>query len=59
MTLMWRTFSEFSASERSDLGQQARQGARPPQAVASAPGWNEELAALPLPLLRTIFRVSA
>ena len=59
LPLVRRTFSAFSASERSDLGQRARQGVRPVQAVASAPGWDEELAGLPLPLLRTIFGVAA
>jgi chemotaxis protein histidine kinase CheA len=58
LPLVRRTFSAFSASERSDLGQRARQGARPVQAVASAPGWDEELAALPLPLLRAILGVA-
>ena len=55
LPLVRRTFSAFSASERSDLGQRARQGVAPVAAVVSAPGWNEELAALPLSLLRTIF----
>ena len=59
LPLVRRTFSAFSASERSDLGQRARQGVRPVQAVASAPGWDEELAALPLPLLRSILGVAA
>ncbi|MDQ3059095.1 MAG: DUF5682 family protein [Pseudomonadota bacterium] len=59
LPLVRRTFSAFSASERRDLGQRARQGARPVQAVASAPGWDEELAALPLPLLRSILGVAA
>lgn len=59
MTLPYRTFSAFSASERNDLGQRARQGARPVQAVVSTPGWNEELVALPLPLLRSIFGIEA
>lgn len=59
LPLVRRTFSAFSASERSDLGQRARQGVRPVQAVASAPGWDEELAVLPLPLLRTILGVAA
>ena len=59
LPLVRRTFSAFSASERSDLGQRARQGVRPVQAVASAPGWDEELAALPLPLLRSILGVEA
>lgn len=59
LPLVRRTFSAFSASERSDLGQRARQGVRPVQAVASAPGWDEELAALPLGLLRTILGIVA
>ena len=59
LPLVRRTFSAFSASERRDLGQRARQGARPVQAVVSAPGWDEELAGLPLPLLRTILGVEA
>jgi len=59
LPLVRRTFSTFSASERSDLGQRARQGARPVQAVISAPGWDEELAALPLPLLKSILGIEA
>lgn len=59
LPLVRRTFSAFSASERSDLGQRARQGVRPVQAAASAPGWDEELAALPLPLLRSILGIGA
>jgi hypothetical protein len=59
MTLVQRTFSAFIASERSDLGQRARQGVRPVQAVASAPGWDEELAGLPLPFLRAILGAAA
>jgi len=59
LPLVRRTFSAFSASERSDLGQRARQGVRPVQAAASAPGWDEELAGLPLPLLRTILGIAA
>jgi hypothetical protein len=58
LPLVRRTFSAFSASERSDLGQRARQGVRPVQAVASAPGWDEELAGLPLPFLRAILGVA-
>lgn len=58
LPLVRRTFSAFSASERSDLGQRARQGVRPVQAVVSAPGWDEELAALPLPLLRSILGIA-
>ena len=57
LPLVRRTFSAFSASERSDLGQRARQGVRPVQAVVSAPGWDEALAGLPLGLLRTILGV--
>jgi hypothetical protein len=59
MTLVRRTFSAFSASEQSDLGQRARQGVRPVQAVASAPGWDEELAGLPLEFLGSILRAVA
>ena len=59
LPLVRRTFSTFSASERRDLGQRARQGAVPVAAVASAPEWNEELAGLPLGLLRTILGVAA
>jgi hypothetical protein len=59
LPLVRRTFSAFSASERSDLGQRARQGVRPVQAVTSAPGWDEELAALPLPFLMSILGVTA
>jgi hypothetical protein len=59
LPLVRRTFSAFSASERSDLGQRARQGVRPVQAAASAPGWDEELAGLPLPLLMSILGIAA
>jgi len=59
LPLVRRTFSAFSASERRDLGQRARQGVQPVQAAASTPGWDETLAALPLPLLRTILGVAA
>lgn len=59
MMLMSRTFSAFSASKCSDLDQCARQGVRPVQAVVSAPGWDEELVGLPLPLLKTILGVAA
>ena len=59
MMLVSRTFSAFSVSKRNDLGQRARQGVRPVQAVASAPGWDEELAALPLRFLKIILGVDA
>ena len=59
LPLVRRTFSAFSASERRDLGQRARQGVVPVAAVASAPEWDEELAELRLGLLRTILRVAA
>ena len=59
LPLVRRTFAAFSASERRDLGQRARQGVAPVAAVASAPEWDEELAGLPLPLLRTILGVAA
>lgn len=59
LPLVRRTFSAFSASERRDLGQRARQGVQPVEAVASAPDWDEEeLAALPIPFLKTIFGFS-
>ena len=51
LPLVRRTFSAFSASERSDLGQRARQGGASTAhaaASASAPPWDAELAALPL-----------
>ena len=57
LPLVRRTFSAFSASERRDLGQRARQGVAPVAAVASAPEWDEELAELPLGLLRSILGV--
>ena len=59
LPLVRRTFSAFSASERRDLGQRARQGVVAVAAVASAPEWDEELAGLPLGLLRTILGVAA
>ncbi len=54
LPLVRRTFSAFSASERSDLGQRARQNAAPAAALANTPEWDEALAELPLGLLRTI-----
>lgn len=54
LPLVRRTFSAFSASERSDLGQRARQDAAPAAALANTPEWDEALAELPLGLLRTI-----
>ncbi|HNC20576.1 DUF5682 family protein [Accumulibacter sp.] len=57
LPLVRRTFSTFSASERSALAQRAGQG----RGVAALPkppaGWNEERAALPLPLLRQLLGV--
>lgn len=57
LPLVRRTFSTFSASERSALAQRAGQG----RVVAAMPkplaGWNEERAALPLPLLRQLLGV--
>lgn len=57
LPLVRRTFSTFSASERSDLAQRAGQG----RVVTAMPkplaGWNEERAALPLPLLRQLLGV--
>ena len=61
LPLVRRTFSAFSASERSDLGQRARQGGAATAhaaASASAPPWDAELAALPLPLLHTILGIA-
>ena len=63
LPLVRRTFSAFSASERNDLAQRARQGgtahASAHTAVAaSAPPWDFELAALPVPLLQTILGIA-
>ena len=57
LPLVRRTFSAFSASERSDLGRRARQGGAGQAhgaAATSAPPWDAELAALPVPLLQTL-----
>lgn len=64
LPLVRRTFSGFSASERNDLGQRARQGGTAhanshAAAASSAPPWDFELAALPVPLLQTILGVAA
>ncbi|MDB5928960.1 MAG: hypothetical protein JWR60_667 [Polaromonas sp.] len=59
LPLVRRTFSAFSASERRDLGQRAKQGASAAPSAASAPDWNEKLAALPVPLLKLILGVPA
>lgn len=61
LPLVRRTFAAFSASERRDLGQRASQASSPAAAVASAnaaPLWDEALAALPVPFLRTILGVA-
>ena len=61
LPLVRRTFAAFSASERRDLGQRARQASGTAAAAASAnaaPLWDEALAALPVPFLRTILGVS-
>ena len=61
LALVRRTFSAFSASERSDLAQRARQGGSgqtPTATVTSAPPWDVELAALPVPLLQTILGIA-
>ena len=59
LPLVRRTFSAFSTSERRDLGTRAKQGTSIAPAVASAPQWDEALAELPLPSLRTILGVAA
>lgn len=61
LPLVRRTFAAFSASERRDLGQRARQAGGTAAAAASAnaaPLWDEALAALPVPFLRTILGVA-
>lgn len=63
LPLVRRTFSAFSASERNDLGQRARQGGTAhanshAAATSSAPPWDFELAALPVPLLQTILGIA-
>jgi hypothetical protein len=60
LPLVRRTFSAFSASERQDLGQRARQGGHSTASAASiaAPQWDETLAALPVPLLQTILGIA-
>lgn len=61
LPLVRRTFAAFSASERRDLGQRASQAGGTAAAAASAnaaPLWDEALAALPVPFLRTILGVA-
>ncbi|MBP8028649.1 MAG: hypothetical protein KAY73_01745 [Giesbergeria sp.] len=63
LPLVRRTFSAFSASERNDLAQRARQGGTAhanshAAATSSAPPWDFELAALPVPLLQTILGIA-
>ncbi|WP_051603063.1 DUF5682 family protein [Simplicispira psychrophila] len=61
LALVRRTFSAFSASERSDLAQRARQGGSTPTHAATAANatpWDAELAALPVPLLQTILGIA-
>ena len=60
LPLVRRTFAAFSASERQDLGQRARQGGHSTVAAAArtaAVQWDEALAALPVPLLQTILGI--
>ena len=58
--LVRRTFADFSAPERRDLGERARRPSGPavrgPDAV---PAWDAGRAALPLPLLRQILGLTA
>ena len=58
LPLVRRTFSLFTAGERRDLGQRAGRGSS--VAAAAAPGmtWDEERAALPLPVLRQLLGVN-
>lgn len=60
LPLVRRTFAAFSTSERRDLGQRARQAGGPAAAASAnaAPLWDEALAALPVPFLRTILGVA-
>ena len=60
LPLVRRTFAAFSASERRDLGQRASQAGGPAAAASAnaAPLWDEALAALPVPFLRTILGVA-
>lgn len=60
LPLVRRTFAAFSASERRDLGQRANQAGGPAAAASAnaAPLWDEALAALPVPFLRTILGVA-
>lgn len=56
LPLVRRSFAQFSAGERRDLGSRAaRGGAAGP--VATAAGWDEARAALPLPLLRRLLDI--
>lgn len=58
LPLIRRTFGAFSASERRDLAERARQGGAPAPRVTSTPVWDETHAALPLPLLAQILGLS-
>lgn len=60
LPLVRRTFSAFSAGERRDLGQRAGRGATSAASTARVEaGWDEERAALPVPLLRRLLGVDA
>lgn len=59
LPLVRRAFSGFTSGERRDLAQHAAQDARPIEALVQGPSWDDELAALPLPLLRQILGVPA
>ena len=59
LPLVRRSFSAFGPAERRDLGQRARQGTVATPAAVLQPGWNEERAALAVPLLRRLMGLPA
>ena len=58
LPLVRRSFSNFSAGERRDLGQRAAQGATAAEPAAAA-DWDEARAVLPLPTLRLLMGLKA
>lgn len=59
LPLVRRSFSTFAPGERRDLAARAVRGARPAHGAAAAPAWDDERAALPMPLLRHLMGLPA
>jgi hypothetical protein len=56
--LLRRTFSEFEAADRRDLGERVKRPAGAKASTAATPDWNEARALRALPMLRELFGVT-